>query len=80
MGVAAQAGEAFFLGALGLGVLGGLVGIEQGLYGGDFPGDGEAGEVVLGGAGDEGSGALDEGGAVRVDAGDRMSPGRIRLR
>lgn len=67
--VAAEAGEAFFLRAFLLPVLGFLVFVEEGLDGGDFLRGGEAGEIVRRGAGDEAGGALDEEGAALADAG-----------
>lgn len=84
-GVAVEAGEAFFLGSLALAVLGGLVGLEEGLEFRDFLRGAEAGKAVGGGAGDEGDGALDKGGAVGVDPGadeiavEREVGGRIAV-
>jgi len=67
--VAVEAGEFLVAGGYGLAVLGGGVGGEQGLDGGDFLRGLEAGEVVRLGACDEGGGALEEVGAAAIEAG-----------
>ncbi len=58
--VAVEAGGFLFEVASLLPVLGILVGIEEGLDGGDFLRGAEAGEVVRSGAGDEGFPALEK--------------------
>jgi len=66
--VAAEAGEAFSFAAFLLCLLTVLVGGKERLDRVDFLRGAEAGQVIRGGAGDEGGGALDEDGAAGVDA------------